>query len=92
MRRRRAVADKGFDADTFRALRCRQRTRVCIPERRTRLWPVAFHLGYYRRCHGIKSLLCRIKRCRRLSTRCERLAITFLAVVQLAAVVDWLIR
>jgi len=31
LRRHRAVADKGFDADTFRARLHRQRTRVCIP-------------------------------------------------------------
>jgi transposase len=38
----RAVADKGFDADTFRARLCRQRTRVCIPAKRSRRSPVRF--------------------------------------------------
>jgi transposase len=53
---------------------------------------VAFHRGYYRRRHVVENFFCRIKRNRRLSTRYEKLAITFLAFVQLAAVVDWLVH
>ena len=90
LRRRRAVADKGFDADTFRARLCRQRTRVCIPPKCSRRWPVAFHRGYYRRRHQIENFFCRIKRHRRISTRYEKLAVTFLGFVQLASVFDWL--
>jgi len=90
LRRRRAVADKGFDADSFRARLCRQRTRVCIPPKRTRRTLVAFHRGYYRRRHRVENFFCRIKRHRRISTRYEKLAATFLAFVQIAAVLDWL--
>lgn len=90
LRRHRAVADKGFDADTFRARLGRQRTSVCIPPKRSRRWPVAFHRGYYRRRHKVENFFCRIKRHRRISTRYEKLALTFLGFVQLAAVLDWL--
>ena len=90
VRRYRVVADKGFDADTFRARLCRQRTRICIPPKCTRRWPVAFHRGYYRRRHRVENFFCRIKRHRRISTRYDKLAVTFLGFVQLAAVLDWL--
>ena len=90
LRRHRAVADKGFDADTFRARLRRQHTRVCIPPKRTRRSPVAFHRGYYRHRHRVENFFCRIKRHRRISTRYEKLALTYLGFVQLAAVVDWL--
>jgi len=53
---------------------------------------VAFHRGYNRRRHKVENFFCRLKRYRRLSTRYEKLAITFLAFVQLAAVLDWLIH
>src|SRR5208283_4785192 len=43
LRHLRAVADKGFDADTFRARLCRQRTRICIP--REALSPLASGLS-----------------------------------------------
>ena len=90
LRGHRAVADKGFDADTFRTKLSRQRTRICIPPKRSRRRPVAFHRGYYRSRHRVENFFGRIKRHRRISTRYEKLALTFLAFVQLAAILDWL--
>lgn len=90
LRGHRVVADKAFDADSFRARLCRQRTRVCIPLKRRRRTLVAFHRGYYRLRHRVENFFCRIKRRRRISTRYDKLAATFLGFVQLAAVLDWL--
>ena len=90
LRRKRAVGDKGFDADNFRALLRRERTRLCIAPRRRRRQPPPFHRGYYRRRHRVENFFCRIKRLRRIATRYDKLAHTFLAFVQLAAVLDWL--
>jgi transposase len=42
---------------------------------------VAFHRDYYQRRHKVESFFCRLKRYRRLSTRYDKLAITFLAFV-----------
>ena len=64
---------------------------LCVGDS-SRRWPVAFHRGYYRRRHKVENFFCRLKRYRRLSSRYEKLALTFLAFVQLAAVVDWLIH
>ena len=74
----------------FRARRGRQCTRVCIPAKRNRRRPVAFHRGYYQCRHRVENFICRIKRHRRISTRYENLAATFLGFAQLAAVLDWL--
>lgn len=86
------VADKGFDADNFRRRLRAQRTRCCIPPRRGRRLPARFHRGLYRHRHHIENFFGRIKAMRRISTRYEKLAATFLAFVQLAAVLDWLIH
>jgi transposase len=90
VRRRRVVADKGFDADTFRGRLHAQRTRCCIPPKRGRRQPARFHRGYYRRRHQIENFFCRIKAYRRVATRYDKLAVTFLGFIQLAAIVDWL--
>ena len=90
LRRHRAVADKGFDADTFRARLGRQGTHVCIPPKRSRRRSIAFHRGYYRHRHHVENFFCRIKRYRRISTRYEKLAETYLGFAQLAAIFDWL--
>jgi transposase len=84
------VADKGFDSDVFRRRLDQQRTRCCIPPLATRRRPIRFHRGYYRRRHRIENFFCRIKAYRRISTRYDKLAVTFLGFVQLAAIVDWL--
>ena len=90
LRRHRAVGDKGFDADAFRARLGRQRTEICIPPKRSRRRPVAFHRGYYRHRHKVENFFARIKRYRRIGTRYDKLAVTFFGFVQLAAVLDWL--
>ncbi|MEO6245171.1 MAG: transposase, partial [Opitutaceae bacterium] len=38
----------------------------------------------------VENFFCRLKRHRRISTRYEKLARTYLAFVQFAAVLDWL--
>jgi transposase len=89
-RRCRVVADKGFDSDVFRRRLMLQRTRCCIPPLRTRRNPIRFHHGYYRRRHRVENFFCRIKAYRRIATRYDKLAITFLGFIQLATVLDWL--
>lgn len=90
VRGRRVVADKGFDADVFRGRLHTQRTRCCIPPKRGRRQPARFHRGYYRCRHQIENFFGRIKIQRRISTRYDKLAETFLGFVHLAAILDWL--
>lgn len=86
----RVVADKGFDTDRFRQRLRSQRTRCCIPPKRGRRHPARFHRGNYRSRHHVENFFQRSKTLRRISTRYEKLAATFLAFIQLAAVLDWL--
>lgn len=85
-----AVADRGFDADTFQLLLRRAKVRACIRPKRGRAWRHRFHRGYYRRRHRVENFFCRIKRFRRIGTRYDKLARTFLSFVCFAAVLDWL--
>lgn len=90
LRHRHAVADRGFDADTFHATLRHGGVRACIRPKRGRGWRHAFHRGYYRRRHRVENFFCRLKRHRRISTRYDKLASTYLAFVQFAAALDWL--
>lgn len=90
VRHRRVVADKGFDSDIFRTGLRAQRARCCIPPKRGRRHPLRFHRGYYKRRHQIENFFGRIKAQRRISTRYDKLACSFLGFVQLAAIMDWL--
>lgn len=90
MRDKQVVADRGFDADTFHATLERSGVRACIRPKRGRDWRHVFHRGYYRRRHRVENFFCRIKRHRRIATRYDKLASTFLGFVHFAAVLDWL--
>ena len=49
-----------------------------------------FHRGYYRRRHRVENFFGRMKKFRRVATRYDKLAVTFLAFIQFAAIIDWL--
>jgi transposase len=88
--RRRLVADKAFDSAAFRAQVRRRQSRACIPPRRGRRAPARFHRGYYRARHHVENYFGRLKCYRRVATRYEKLAVTFLGFVELASVLLWL--
>lgn len=88
-RGRTLVADKGFDADSLRARIRRAGGTTCIP-RRQNCGTRPFCRRLYRRRHRVENFFCRIKRHRRIATRYDKLAATFLAFVLFAAALDWL--
>ena len=90
LRGRTLVADKGFDADGLRERVSQIGGLACIPRRQNCGGSRWFRQRLYRRRHRIENFFCRIKRHRRINTRYEKLASTFLAFVQLAAILDWL--
>lgn len=87
---KRVVADKGYDSNALRAMIWKAGAIPCIPPLSTRKHPARWHRGYYRHRHRVENFFQRIKRYRRIGTRYDKLALSFLAFVQLAAVLDWL--
>ena len=61
-----------------------------IPSRDGTKDPLPYHkeLGKLRRV--VENFFCRIKRCRRVATRYEKLAVTFVSFVTLSAIDDWI--
>jgi transposase len=84
------VGDKGFDSAAFRADLVRTGAMVCIPPRSTRRTDYYFSRLLYKHRHTVENFFCRIKRHRRIATRYEKLAVTFLGFVYLAAIIDWI--
>jgi transposase len=84
------VGDKGFDCD---ALRDQMRAQGClasVPPRSGRRKPTWHHRGFYRQRHKIENFFQRLKIYKRVSTRYEKLAVTFLSFILLGAIFDWL--
>ena len=84
------VGDKGFDADALRQQLLAQGCLASIPPRSGRRAPAWYHQGFYRQRHKIENFFQRIKIYKRVSTRYEKLALTFLNFILFAAVFDWL--
>ncbi|MDB6155210.1 MAG: transposase [Chthoniobacteraceae bacterium] len=79
------VADKAYGDDKLRILLFEEGIFPCFSatSKRTPLRP--FHRGYYRRRHRVENCFCELKKRRRVATRYDKLASSYLAFVRLAA-------
>jgi len=84
------LADRGYDADWIRALVNHQGGWANIPPKRNRKDPICFSPHLYRARNRIERFFNRIKHCRRIATRYDKLAANYLAFVQLASIRLWL--
>ena len=78
------IADKAYDCSTLRQAAGAKGVKTCIPARSNRTTIVPFSPRAYRRRHRIENFFERIKRYRRVATRYDKLAETFLGFVCLA--------
>jgi transposase len=90
LRRILLVGDKGFDSDALRQQMLEQGCLASVPPRSGRRSPAWHHRGFYRQRHKIENFFQRIKIYKRISTRYEKLALTFLSFILLGAIFDWL--
>ena len=84
------VADKGYDSDAFVETIRAQGSQAVIPPRSNRLNPRAFDRHIYKDRNLIERFFCRIKQFRRIATRYDKLAQSFLSFVYLACAFVWL--
>lgn len=79
------VADKAYDCDAFREGLLERGIQPCIPARSNRHHPPPYSKRSYRKRHLVENFFERIKNFRRVSTRYDKLAETFLGFVCLSA-------
>ena len=84
------VADKGHDSDAFVTTITEQGSQAVIPPRANRLNPRTFDRHVYKSRHLIERFFSRIKQFRRIATRHDKLAQSFLSFVHLACTIFWL--
>ena len=84
------LADRGYDADWIGALASQQGTRANIPPKRNRKNPICFSHYLYRDRNLVERFFNKIKQCRRVATRYDKLAANYLAFVKLACIRLWL--
>ena len=87
---RAVVADKGYDADHFVTRIKATGAEVVIPPRSNRLAPRQFDRHLYRARNLVERFFARLKHFRRIATRYDKLAQSFLSFVHLACAFVWL--
>jgi len=84
------LADRGYDADLIRAFAGDRGAWANIPPKRNRKDPICFSPCLYRARNLVERFFNRIKQCRRIATRYDKLAANYLAFIKLAAIRIWL--
>lgn len=84
------VADKGYDSDAFVEAITAQGAQAVIPPRSNRLNPRTFDRHLYKDRNLVERFFNRIKQFRRIATRYDKLAPSFLAFIHLACAFVWL--
>ena len=88
---KRLLADKAYDADSFRNWLKRRKIKAVIPSTATRRTPYPLDRNIYRRRNVIERMFCKLKNWRRIATRYDRHAQNYLSGLALAAIVcQWI--
>jgi transposase len=80
------LADRGYDADWIRALARQQGAWANIPPKRNRKEAICFSPYLYRARNLVERFFNKIKQCRRIATRYDKLAANYLAFIKLASI------
>lgn len=83
------MADRAYDTDAVRDQIQARGAVPNIPSKRNRRWRRCFSPALYRGRNAIERMFGRLKDFRRIATRYDKLAVNFLAAVQLAAAVSY---
>jgi len=79
------LADRGYDANWFRNALTARGISACIPSKRNRRTAIPHDRILYRQRHRIENMFGRLKDWRRIHTRYDRCAHTFLSPIAFAA-------
>jgi putative transposase len=85
------LGDKGYDSDWFRAALTERGITPCIPPKSNRKVQYHYDKAVYKKRHLVENLFAKIKAWRRIHTRYDRCAHTFMSAIAIAAtVIFWL--
>ena len=90
-RARAMIADKGYDGDWFRQALAARKIAACIPSKANRKIAIPHDPVLYRQRHHIENMFGKLKDWRRIHTRYDRCAHTFMSAICIAAtIIFWL--
>lgn len=85
------IADRGYDSNWFRRALLGQGITPCIPGRKSRKEPIPYDQDLYKQRNRVERMFGRLKDWRRIATRYDRCAHTYMsAICQAATVIFWI--
>ena len=84
------LADKAYDANRLYDLIINQGGDPVVPPKRNRKRKHTYDRELYKERNRVERFFSRIKHCRRIATRYDKLAQTFMGFVVLASIMLWL--
>ncbi len=85
----RLIADRAYDAAKLRNWLAARGCHAAIPPNPTRKHPHIYDRALYRERNLVERMLCHLKDFRRIATRYDKRANTFLSAILLAATLVW---
>jgi len=86
---KRLLADRAYDANSLREELDRRGIKAVIPPNPTRKHPHRYDKRAYKGRNVIERMFCRLKDFRRIATRYDKRADTFLSAICLVAALKW---
>ena len=83
------LADKAYDADAIRRLIEARGSTPNIPFKTTRRWKGCFSPVLYKGRNAVERMFCRLKDFRRIATRYDKRADTFMAALHITAIIAY---
>ena len=90
MERERVTADKGYDADAFRKYIAQSGAMAVIPPKSNRKKQYWYDERIYKERHLVECLFNKVKHFRRVFSRYDKFADSYLSFIQIAATLVWL--
>jgi transposase len=87
---RRALADKAYDSDAFRALLAARSCEAVIPSNRSRAQAIPYDKEQYKARSEVECTINLLKQARRFATRYEKTLRNYAAVVAIGCALLWL--
>lgn len=84
------LADKAYDDGTFREFLNDRGTVAVIPSKKNRLEKIPHDKHIYKERNFVERFFNRVKQFRRVATRYDKLAITFMGAISIASILIWL--
>jgi transposase len=86
----KVLADKGYDSNAFREVIAAKGAEAVVPSKRSRSEPIPYDKDAYKERNLVERFFNKIKHFRRIATRYDKTALSFAAMLALAAAMIWL--